>query len=55
MTVAMTAGGAVELIASDTTYGLPDEGAPLIRARNASGALPIGLGDITVTRVRKKT
>ncbi|HWW60429.1 MAG TPA: hypothetical protein VN181_03585, partial [Thermoanaerobaculia bacterium] len=55
MTVELTAHGALDLIASDTTYAFPAEGAALIRARNASTAVPIDIGDVTVTRVRKKT
>ncbi|HVR39543.1 MAG TPA: M28 family peptidase [Thermoanaerobaculia bacterium] len=54
MTVEIVASGAVDLIATDTTFAFPPEGAALINARNASGAIPIDSGDVTITRTRKR-
>ncbi|HYI11953.1 MAG TPA: hypothetical protein VEK57_23055, partial [Thermoanaerobaculia bacterium] len=54
MTVELTAPGPVEVIASDTSFGFPPEGAALQRARNASPAVPIQDGDVMITRTRLK-
>ena len=53
MIVDVAASGSVEAIASDATFGLPATGATLARARDASTAIPIHDGDVTVTRARK--
>ena len=37
-----------EAVVSDTSFGLPASGAALIRARNASGAVPVHDGDVTI-------
>jgi hypothetical protein len=50
--VDVTAKGPVEVIASDTGFGFPPEGAALLRARAASVATTIQDGDVTVTRAR---
>jgi hypothetical protein len=42
----------VEVVASDTVFGFPPEGAALVRARAASTAAMIQDGDVTVTRAR---
>lgn len=52
MIVEMKAPGALELVASDLTHGLPPSGEPLRRARSASAAVPIHEGDLTITRTR---
>jgi len=39
----------IETIVSDASFGLPAEGAAVIRARAESTAVPIGEGDLTVT------
>ena len=52
MTVECRARGRVEAIGSDLSFGLPSAGAALIQARNASTAIPIQDGDVTITRVR---
>jgi hypothetical protein len=52
LVVEVEATGPVQVIASDTTFALPAEGAALIRARNASTATTIQDGDVTVTRTR---
>ncbi len=52
MVVEIAAKGRVEAIATDTTFGLPPIGASLARARNASTAIPIQDGDVTITRSR---
>ncbi|HEX7150802.1 MAG TPA: M20/M25/M40 family metallo-hydrolase [Thermoanaerobaculia bacterium] len=44
--------GKVEVVASDTTFGLPAEGAGLMRAREGSMAFPVHDGDVTITRTR---
>ena len=46
--------GPIEAVASDLTFGLPAAGAPLVAARNASTAIPIQDGDVTITRSRGK-
>jgi hypothetical protein len=52
LVVEVEATGRVEVVASDTTFALPAQGAALIRARNASVATTIQDGDVTVTRTR---
>ncbi|HYC87820.1 MAG TPA: M20/M25/M40 family metallo-hydrolase [Thermoanaerobaculia bacterium] len=52
MTVECTARGPVEAIGSDLTFGLPASGAALIQARQASTAIPVQDGDVTITRTR---
>jgi hypothetical protein len=47
----IAASGRLDVVASDSTYGLPAEGAALARARDASPAIPIHEGDLTITRV----
>jgi hypothetical protein len=37
-----------EAIIFDTSFGLPASGAALIRARDASGAVPVHDGDVTI-------
>jgi hypothetical protein len=44
--------GDIKAIASDMTFGLPEAGAPLIIARNASAAIATQDGDVTITRAR---
>lgn len=51
MTVECTARGTVKATASDLTFGLPGAGAALMKARDASIAIPIHDGDTTVTRL----
>jgi hypothetical protein len=41
-----------EAIVSDTSFGLPAAAAPLIQARDASGAVPVRDGDVTVVERR---
>jgi hypothetical protein len=52
LVVEVEAAGRVEVVASDSTLGLPAVGAQLVRARNASMATTIQDGDVTVTRTR---
>ena len=52
MVVECSARGSIEAIAADLTFGLPPAGAPLVRARNASTAIAIHDGDVTITRAR---
>lgn len=52
MLVDVTAQGRIEVIASETTFAFPAQGAALLRARNASVATTIQDGDVTVTRAR---
>lgn len=52
MIVEVAASGKVEAVASDTTFGLPPAGASLGRARDASTAIPVQDGDVTMTRIR---
>jgi hypothetical protein len=42
----------IETIVSDASFGLPADGAALVRARTESTAVPIGEGDLTVTSRR---
>jgi hypothetical protein len=51
--VEIAATGKVDVVASETTPGLPPAGQPLARARNASLAIPAHDGDLTVTRARR--
>jgi hypothetical protein len=44
--------GKVEAVASDTTFGLPAEGAALVGARTESLGAPVHDGDVTITRTR---
>ncbi len=52
MVVEIAARGPVEARASDMTFGLPASGAALLRARDASTAVPSQDGDVTLTRAR---
>lgn len=52
MVVDVRGSGALELIATDTTFGLPREGAALAAVRDAIPAVPIHDGDVTMTRAR---
>ncbi|HEX6084322.1 MAG TPA: M28 family peptidase [Thermoanaerobaculia bacterium] len=52
MIVECTARGRVEAIGSDLTFGLPAAGAALAKARDASTAIPLQDGDVTITRVK---
>jgi len=52
LVVDIEAAGRVEVIASDSTFAFPPEGAILLRARNASIATTIQDGDVTITRTR---
>ena len=44
--------GPIDAVVSDTTYGLPPSAAALVRARDASLAVPVHDGD-TTTVVRR--
>ena len=44
----------IEAIVSDASFGLPAEGAALVRARSESTAVPIGEGDLTITSRRSR-
>jgi glycerate-2-kinase len=44
--------GKLELIASDTSFSFPPEGAALARARDAAGGTAVQDGDVTSTRTR---
>jgi hypothetical protein len=48
----LDAPGRVEVVASDTTFGLPAGAEALIDARRASNASILGEGDLTITRAR---
>ena len=50
--VDVEAKGRVEVVASDTAFGFPPQGAALVRARAESTAGTIQDGDVTVTRAR---
>jgi hypothetical protein len=52
MVVDVAASGRVDAVASDTTFGLSAAGAALRRARDASIAIPVHDGDVTITRER---
>ena len=52
MTVECTARGRIEALGSDLTFGLPASGAALVQARQASTAIPVKDGDVTITRAR---
>jgi len=52
MIVELNAPGMLRIVASDVTHGLPQGGEALARARNASNAVPIHEGDLTITRAR---
>ena len=54
MTVELTVRGPIEAVGSDLTFGLPAAGAALAAARNASIAIPVQDGDVTITRARAK-
>ena len=54
MTVECTARGPIEAVASDMTFGLPPAGAALTKARDATPAIPIQDGDVTLTRTRAR-
>jgi hypothetical protein len=54
MVVVCSARGAVETVASEMTYGVPGSGAELLKARDASPAVPIQDGDVTITRTRAR-
>ncbi|MBV8516904.1 MAG: M28 family peptidase [Acidobacteria bacterium] len=49
--IEFSANARLDVVASDSTYGLPAEGAALAHARDASPAIPIHEGDLTITRV----
>ena len=46
--ITMRGTGATEAIVTDTSFGLPAAAAPLVQARDASGAVPVHDGDVTV-------
>jgi hypothetical protein len=46
--ITMQGGAPAEAVVTDTSFGLPASAAPLIRARDASGAVPVDDGDVTV-------
>ena len=50
--VEIDAKGPLELIASDTSFALPEEGTALAAARNSGPGTPVQDGDVTVTRAR---
>jgi len=52
MVVECQATGPVEAVASEMTFGLTPLAAPLQQARDATPAIPIQDGDVTVTRTR---
>lgn len=52
LVVDVEAAGSVDVIASDSTFAFPAEGAALLRARDASVATTIQDGDVTITRTR---
>jgi hypothetical protein len=52
MVVELRARGRVDLVASEMTFSFPAEGAGLVNARNASPAMTIQDGDVTITRAR---
>jgi len=52
MVVDVAATGRVDAVASDTSFRFPAIGAALVRARNASIAMPVHDGDVTITRTR---
>jgi hypothetical protein len=52
MVVDVSAKGRIEVIASETTFAFPAQGAALLRARSASVATTIQDGDVTITRAR---
>ena len=54
MVVEVAAAGRVEAVASDLSFGLPESGATLARARDASAAVPIHDGDVTITRTSSR-
>lgn len=54
MVVECDARGPVDAVASEMTFGLPPAAAPLLAARDASPAVPIQDGDVTITRARAK-
>jgi hypothetical protein len=50
--VDVEATGRVEAVASDSTFAFPPAGAALQRARDASVAMTVQDGDVTITRTR---
>lgn len=50
--IAMRGAAPVEAIVSDTSFGLPAFGAPLVLARDLSGAVPVHDGDVTIVQRR---
>lgn len=54
MTAVVDAGPVLEVVASDLRAGLPASGAKLAAARDATPAVPIHDGDLTITRVRAR-
>lgn len=52
LVVDVEATGPVEVVASDSTFAFPAEGAMLLRARDVSVATTIQDGDVTITRTR---
>ncbi|HEX7808876.1 MAG TPA: hypothetical protein VF608_09130, partial [Thermoanaerobaculia bacterium] len=49
------AGTVTEVVASDVSHGLPGAGAALMKAREASCAVPSHEGDLTIVRARQST
>jgi len=52
--IATSAGAHAEGTVSDMSFGLPPSGAPLARARDAAGAVPVQNGDVTLVEKRVK-
>ena len=46
--ITLRGAGTAEAIVTDTSFGLPASAAALIRARDASGAVPVHDGDVTI-------
>lgn len=52
MVAVVEAEGPLEIIASDTRYGIPEAGIRLMAARDSTPAVPVQDGDVTITRTR---
>jgi hypothetical protein len=52
MVVEVATRARIDLVASEVTFAFPAEGAALVQARNASPAITIQDGDVTITRAR---
>jgi hypothetical protein len=52
MSVEIETTGAVEAVASDVSFGLPESGLPLQKARDRSNSIAVHDGDTTITRSR---